>query len=236
MIDLYMWPTGNGKKISIMLEECELDYQAIAINIGQGDQYTPEFSKLSPNNKMPAIVDHDVDGDPIIMFESGAILQYLAEKTGKFLPHETRAKYQVLQWLHWQIGGLGPMAGQAHHFLRYAPQKVEYAMARYKTEVTRLYHVLDKQLSGKDYIAGDYSIADIAAWPWVARYEWQEQDLNDYPDIKRWFEIFEARPAVQKALKVGADWADFSVQMSDEDKKKLFGLRDQDLNPQEANR
>jgi GSH-dependent disulfide-bond oxidoreductase len=229
LIDLYMWPTGNGKKMTIMLEECGLEYQAIPINIGKGDQFTPEFTRLSPNNKMPAIVDNDVIGDPIVIFESGAILEYLAEKTGKFLPTDTRQKFQVLQWLHWQMGGFGPMAGQAHHFLRYAPQKVEYAMNRYKTEVIRLYHVLNSQLKGQDFVAGDYSIADIAIWPWVSRHEWQEQDLNDYVEVKRWFENIGERPAVQKAMDVGKDWADFSLQMSDKDKKKLFGLRDEDL-------
>ncbi len=212
-----------------MLEECKLEYRAIPINIGKGDQFSPEFSKISPNNKMPAIVDNDVKGDPIVMFESGAILQYLAEKTGKFLPVETRAKYQVLQWLHWQIGGLGPMAGQAHHFLRYAPKKIEYAMNRYKNEVDRLYFVLNRQLSGKDYVAGEYSIADIAIWPWVARYEWQEQNLGDYPDIQRWFANIESRPAVQKALHVGKEWGNFSAQMTNEDKKILFGLGEGDL-------
>ncbi|MDC0598856.1 glutathione binding-like protein [Gammaproteobacteria bacterium] len=229
MIELYMWPTGNGKKMTIMLEECELEYKAIPINIGKGDQFTAEFTRLSPNNKMPAIIDYDVDGEPITMFESGAILQYLAEKTGKFLPQETRKKFQVLQWLHWQMGGFGPMAGQAHHFLRYAPQKVEYAMSRYKTEVSRLYTVLNTQLENREFVADAYSIADIAIWPWVARYEWQEQDLNDFPEVKRWFENIEQRPAVQRALEVGKDWADFSAQMSDADKKKLFGLRDKDL-------
>lgn len=224
-----MWPTGNGKKITIMLEECELPYEAYPIHIGKGDQFTPAFTRLSPNNKIPAIVDHDVDGAPMVLFESGAILQYLAEKTGRFLPADTRGKYQVLQWLHWQIGGLGPMAGQAHHFLRYAPQKIEYAMHRYRTEVARLYKVLDTQLEKQAFVAGDYSIADIAIWPWIARYEWQEQNLADFPSVERWFHAVEQRPAVQRALEVGKDWADFSTQMSDEDKKRLFNIRDQDL-------
>ena len=213
-----------------MLEECELEYNVIPVNIGKGDQYKPEFLKISPNNKMPAIVDHDVDGEPITIFESGAILEYLGEKTGKFLPEDTRKKYEVLQWLYWQIGGLGPMAGQAHHFLRYAPKKVEYAMQRFRNETARLYKVMDLQLGRSDYLAGEYSIADMAAWPWVFRYDWQGQNLNDFPNVKRWFEIIGERPAVKKGAAVGQEWVKFSQQMTDEDKKRLFGLRDEDLN------
>ena len=213
-----------------MLEECELEYNVIPVNIGKGDQYKPEFLKISPNNKMPAIVDHDVDGEPITIFESGAILEYLGEKTGKFLPEDTRKKYEVLQWLYWQIGGLGPMAGQAHHFLKYAPQKVEYAMARFEKEVARLYKVMDDRLAQADYLAVEYSIADMAAWPWVFRYDWQGQNLNDFPNVKRWFEIIGERPAVKKGAAVGQEWVKFSQQMTDEDKKRLFGLRDEDLN------
>lgn len=229
MIELYMWPTGNGKKITIMLEECKLAYEAYPVNIGKGDQFTPEFTRLSPNNKIPAIVDHAVEGEPVILFESGAILQYLAEKTGRFLPQEDRAKFQVLQWLNWQMGGLGPMAGQAHHFLRYAPQKFDYAIHRYKTEVSRLYTVLNTQLAKQNFVAGDYSIADIAIWPWVARHEWQEQDLNNYPELLRWFKAVESRAAVQRAMEIGKDWVDFSLQMSTEDRKRLFHIREQDL-------
>ena len=230
MLDVYFWPTGNGKKISIMCEECGFDYEIIPINIGKGDQFTPEFLKISPNGKMPAIVDHDFPGKPIAIFESGAILEYLAEKAGKFLPKETRARYEVKQWVYWQVGGLGPMAGQAHHFLKYAPQKVEYAMNRFRNETARLYGVLDKQLESREFIAGDYSIADIAAWPWIARYEWQEQDLDDFPNVKRWFnESVGARPAVQRGAAVGADFQNFAAQMSDEDKKRLFNLTDEDL-------
>lgn len=231
MIDVYFWPTGNGKKITIMLEECGLAYKVVPVNIFKGDQFRPEYEAINPNNKMPAIVDHDVDGEPIVVFESGAILQYLAEKTGKLLPRDTRGKYRVLQWVYWQIGGLGPMAGQAHHFLRYAPQKVEYAMHRYRTEVTRLYKVMDRQLAMHEYLAGDYSIADIAAWPWVVRYEWQGQDLNEFPNVKRWFETVGSRPAVQRGASVGNDWASDSTSMSDEDRKRLFNLRDEDLAP-----
>ncbi len=229
MIDLYFWPTGNGKKITIMLEECALPYKVIPVNINKGDQFTPEYETLNPNNKMPAIVDHDATGGPLTLFESGAILEYLGEKSGRFLPKDTRGKYGVLQWVYWQVGGLGPMAGQAHHFLRYSPQKIEYAMHRFRTEVGRLYKVLDKQLGRSEYLAGDYSIADSAAWPWVARYDWQGQDLNDFPSVKRWFDAIGARPAVQRALEVGKDWTNFSQPMSDEDKKRLFNLRDEDL-------
>ena len=232
MIDAYIWPTGNGKKITIMLEECGLEYRAIPVNINKGDQFKPEFEALSPNNKMPAIVDHDVKGGPITMFESGAILEYLGEKTGKFLPSDTRGKYQVLQWVYWQVSGLGPMAGQAHHFLRYAPAKIEYPMHRFRTEVARLYTVMDKQLAKHDYIAGAYSIADIACWPWVFRYDWQGQDLNDFPHVKRWFEAVGARPAVKKGASVGQEWVTTAQQMTDEDRKRLFNLRDKDINPQ----
>ena len=229
MIDAYIWPTGNGKKITIMLEECGLEYRAIPVNINKGDQFKPEFEALSPNNKMPAIVDHDAQGGPIALFESGAILQYLGEKTGKLLPAELHGRYQVLQWVCWQIGGLGPMAGQAHHFLKYAPEKIEYPMHRFRTEVARLYTVMDKQLGKYDYLAGEYSIADIAAWPWVFRYEWQGQDLNDFPNVKRWFETVGARTAVKKGANVGQEWISSAQQMTDEDRKRLFNLRDEDL-------
>ena len=229
LLDLYYWPTGNGKKITIMLEECGLEYHVIPVNIGKGDQHQPEFIKISPNSKMPAIVDHDVEGPPVTLFESGAILQYLAEKTGKFLPGDIRGKYQVLQWVYWQVGGLGPMAGQAHHFLRYAPQKVEYAMERFRKETARLYQVMDTRLVQADYLGGEYSIADMAAWPWVYRHDWQEQDLNAFPNLKRWFETIGARPAVVKGAAVGMEWMDFGQQMTDEDKKRLFNLQDKDF-------
>jgi GST-like protein len=229
MIDAYIWPTGNGKKITIMLEECALPYNAIAVNINKGDQFKPEFEAISPNNKMPAIVDRDAPGGPLAIFESGAILQYLAEKTGMLLPRDTRGKYNVLQWVYWQVGGLGPMAGQAHHFLRYAPQQIEYAMHRFRAEVARLYKVMDTQLAKEEYLAGEYSVADIAAWPWVFRHDWQEQDLSDFPHVKRWFEAVGARPAVKKGAAVGQEWVSAAQAMSDEDKKRLFGLRDEDL-------
>ncbi len=229
MFDLYFWPTGNGKKISIMLEECGLPYRVIPVNINRGEQNTPEYTAINPNNKMPAIVDRDAAGGAITLFESGAILQYLAEKTGRFLPTDLAGKYRVLQWVYWQVGGLGPMAGQAHHFLRYAPQKIEYPMHRFRTEVARLYKVMDQQLGAHPYLAGEYSIADIAAWPWVVRHDWQGQDLNDFPNVKRWFEAVGARPAVIKGADVGKDLANFSQPMSDEDRKRLFNLRDEDL-------
>jgi GSH-dependent disulfide-bond oxidoreductase len=232
MIDLHYWPTPNGKKITIMLEETELQYRIFPVNINKGDQFKPEFLEISPNNKMPAIVDRDVpsaDGKGLALFESGAILVYLAEKTGKLLPADAPGRYRTLQWVFWQMAGLGPMAGQAHHFLRYAPQKVEYAMHRYKTEVARLYKVLDTQLGKHEYIAGDYSIADIAAWPWVARYELQEQDLDSFPGVKRWFEAVGARPAVRRGSAVGEDLSAKAPAPTDEDKKRLFGFRDADL-------
>lgn len=231
MIDVYFWPTGNGKKITIMLEEVGLPYRVIPVNINKGDQFSPEYEAINPNNKMPSLVDHDAEGGPLVIFESGAILQYLAEKTGKLMPTDPHGKYRVLQWVYWQIGGLGPIAGQAHHFLRYSPQKIEYAMYRFRTETARLYKVMDKQLGRHEYLAGDYSIADIAAWPWVFRYEWQEQNLDDFPNVKRWFRAIEARPAVQRGANVGADFMSGNVSMSDEERKRLFNLRDQDLKP-----
>ena len=229
MIDLYFWPTGNGKKISIMLEECGLPYRVIPVNINKGDQSTPEYLAINPNGKMPAIVDHDAPGRPLVVFESGAILQYLGEKSGQFLPTDLHGKYRVLQWVYWQVAGLGPNAGQAHHFLRYYPERLEYPMHRFRTEVKRLYTVMDTQLGRTEYLAGDYSIADMAAWPWVVRWDWQGQNLDDHRNLKRWFEAVGARPGVQRGSAVGADLANFNQQMSDEDKKRLFNLRDQDL-------
>jgi GST-like protein len=228
LIDLYFWPTGNGKKITIMLEETGLEYRVLPVNINKGEQFAPAFLAISPNNKMPAIVDRSGSA-PLAMFESGAILQYLAEKTGRFLPQDMPGRYRVLQWLYWQVGGLGPMAGQAHHFLRYSPQKIEYAMHRFQTEVARLYQVLDTQLGKTGYLAGEYSIADIAAWPWVARHDWQGQKLEDFPNVRRWFERVGARPAVQRGAAVGADLVAAAPPPTDEDRKRLFGFRDQDL-------
>jgi GST-like protein len=226
MFDLYYWPTGNGKKIAIMMEECGFEYRIIPINIGKGDQHTPEYLKINPNNKMPAIVDREAEGGPLPIFESGAILVYLAEKAGKLLPTETRARYNVLQWLFWQVSGLGPMAGQAHYFMHYAEEKFEEGIRRFGKEVARLYGVLDRQLADNEYIAGEYSIADIATWPWVVRHDWQGQDLDDFPNVRRWFETVGERPAVKKGTTVGADLTDRSREMSHEEKALLFGLDD----------
>ncbi|MEH2305469.1 glutathione binding-like protein [Nostoc sp.] len=201
MIDLYYWTTPNGHKITIFLEEVGLQYTINPVNIGAGDQFKPEFLKISPNNRIPAIVDHKpVDGGaPISVFESGAILLYLAEKTGKLIPQDLRQRTQVLEWLFWQMGGLGPMAGQNHHFSAYAPEKIEYAINRYVNETGRLYGVLNKQLADREFVAGDYSIADIAAYPWIVPYERQSQNLEDFPHLKRWFETIKARPATIRA-------------------------------------
>ena len=200
-IDLSFWPTPNGFKIRIMLEECGLPYRVRPVDIGKGDQFKPAFLKISPNNRMPAIVDPDgPGGKPISVFESGAILQYLGRKTGLFYPEDERARVEVEQWLYWQVGGLGPMAGQAHHFRLYAPRKVPYGIERYTKEVTRLYGVLDKRLRGRSYIAGEYSIADMAALPWVLSWEKQGQNLDDTPRIKAWVARLSKREAVTRGL------------------------------------
>jgi GST-like protein len=199
MIDLYTWTTPNGRKISIALEEMSLPYEAHAINIGQDEQFDPAFLKISPNNKIPAIVDHDED---IAMMESGAILLYLAQKTGQFMPTEKKAYWKAMEWLMWQMGGLGPMAGQAHHFLKYNRGKAPYAEERYGKETKRLYRVLNAQLEDNEYIAGEYSITDMACWPWVSRYEWQEIDMHEYPNVLRWYKAIAARPAVIKGYDV----------------------------------
>ncbi len=207
MIDVYTWPTPNGHKVHIMLEETGLPYQVHAVNIGQGDQFKPEFLAISPNNKIPAIVDSDgPDGKPISMFESGAILVYLASKTGKLLPQNLRDKWSTLQWLMFQMGSIGPMLGQAHHFLTYAPEKIAYAMQRYSKEAERLYGVLDKRLAQSEYVAcGEYTIADIAIMPWLRFPKNQGVDLEQHPNVKRWFEAINARPAVKRGLAVLAD-------------------------------
>ena len=205
MIDLYTWGTPNGRKVSIMLEECGLKYNTHAINIGKNiDQFTPEFVAINPNSKIPAITDSDgPDGKPINMFESGAILMYLSGKTGKFLPQTVRGKYEALQWLMFQMGGVGPMIGQTHHFMRAAPEKIEYGIKRYHNETKRLYGVLDKRLSSEQFLAaGEYGIADIATYPWIARFEWHQVDLNEFPNVKRWFDAIGARPAVQRGMAV----------------------------------
>ena len=211
MIKVYSWPTPNGHKIHIMLEECGLyvgrDWQAIPVNIGTGDQFEPDFLAISPNNKIPALIDeYGPDGNPIALFESGAILLYLAAKTGKFLPATDRLKYQVLQWLMFQMGGVGPMLGQAHHFRIYAPEKIEYAVNRYSNEARRLYGVMDRQLASSRFIACDeYTIADMAIFPWLRSWKNQGIDWSDYPHLKNWFDLIAARPAVQRGVEVLAD-------------------------------
>ncbi len=207
MIDLYFWPTPNGHKITLFLEEAGLDYRLVPVNIGAGDQFKPDFLAISPNNRMPAIVDHAPTdgGEPISVFESGAILTYLADKTGKFLPQDARGRKTVQEWLFWQVGGLGPMAGQNHHFVQYAPEKIPYAMQRYVKETNRLYGVLNGRLQGRRFIAGDdYSIADMACYPWIVPWERQQQKLDDFPDLKRWFEEIAARPATIRAYEKGS--------------------------------
>nr|WP_201964918.1 glutathione binding-like protein [Ramlibacter ginsenosidimutans] len=203
-IDVYSWPTPNGHKVHIMLEECGLAYRAIPVNIGAGEQFRPDFLAISPNNKIPAIVDPDgPDGAPISLFESGAILVYLASKTGRFLPASDRAKFEVLQWLMFQMGGVGPMLGQAHHFRLYAPEKIPYAIDRYTNEARRLYGVIDRRLSQSEWVGGaEYSIADIATFPWLRSWQNQGIVLDEYPHLKRWFDTVAARPAVQRGVQV----------------------------------
>jgi GST-like protein len=207
MIDVYSWPTPNGHKVHIMLEECGLPWRAIPVNIGAGDQFKPEFLKISPNNKIPALVDPEgPDGKPISLFESGAILVYLAGKTGKFLPATDRAKYQVLEWLMFQMGNVGPMLGQTHHFRMYAPEKIDYAINRYSNEAKRLYGVIDRRLAQSAWLGGDeYSIADIATFPWLRSWENQGIVLADYPHLQAWFYKIAERPAVQRGVKVLAE-------------------------------
>ncbi len=206
-IDLYSWPTPNGHKIHIMLEECGLPYRVHPVDIGQGDQFASDFLRISPNNKIPALTDPEgPDGKPISLFESGAILIYLAAKTGKLMPRGDRARYEVLQWLMFQMGGVGPMLGQTHHFRRYAPEKIAYAIDRYTNEARRLYGVIDRQLAGKRFIAGNrYSIADIAIFPWLRSWESQGIALSDYPHVEAWFDGIAARPAVLRGIAVLAD-------------------------------
>jgi GST-like protein len=225
MITLYYWPTPNGHKITIFLEEAGVPYRISPVNIGEGEQFRPEFLAISPNNRMPAIVDDAPEdgGEPLSVFESGAILVYLAEKTGKFLPEDTRGRIRVLEWLFWQVGGLGPMAGQNHHFGRYAPQKIPYAIDRYVKETNRLYGVLDRQLAREPFLAGEYSIADMAAYPWIAPHEEQGQNLKDFPNVERWFEAIAARPAVPRAYAAGAHWQRERSGFTDEERRILFG-------------
>ena len=225
-LDLYYWTTPNGHKITIFLEEIGLPYNLHPININNGDQFTPEFLAISPNNRIPALVDTiPLDGDEALsLFESGAILEYLADKTGEFLPKSGAARYNVLQWLYWQMGGLGPMAGQNHHFSQYAAEKIPYAIYRYVNETTRLYNVLDKQLADKSFIAGEYSIADMASYPWIRSYEKQSQDLNNFPHLKKWFEHMSARPAVIQAY-AKAEMINSSSAVTEAGKSILFGQK-----------
>ena len=228
MIDLYYAPTPNGWKISIMLEECGLDYNVILVNLGKGDQFTPEFLEISPNNRMPVIVDHDrvIDKKPISIFESGAILMYLAEKTGKFFPQTSPEKERVMEWLFWQVGGLGPMAGQVSHFVNYAPNfpgDHSYSEKRYKDEYDRLLGVMDRVLDERDYLAGDYSIADMASFPWVTAYRRYEVDLDLFSNVRRWFDDIKSRPAVRKGIEVGKEVRNFGKGISKESLKTMFG-------------
>jgi GST-like protein len=224
MIDLYYWTTPNGHKITIYLEETGLAYKIIPVNISKGDQLKPEFLAISPNNRIPAIVDREPTegGAPVAVFESGAILQYLAEKTGKLMPSNLRGRYEVIQWLFWQMGGLGPMAGQNHHFSQYAPEKIPYAIDRYVRETNRLYGVLNKHLADRAFIAGDYSIADIAAYPWIVPHQRQGQSLEDFPHLKRWFEAIRSRPATVRAYDKAREINTQPV-VTEESRRILFG-------------
>jgi len=223
MIDLYYWGTPNGLKIKLFMEEAGVAYRIIPVDIGKGEQFDPKFLSISPNNRIPAIVDHEPadGGPPLSLFESGAILLYMADKTGRFIPADLRGRVLTLQWLFWQVAGLGPMAGQNGHFTRYAPEKVPYAIDRYVKETNRLYGVLDRQLAAGEYIAGDYTIADMASYPWIVQYERHGQNLADFPHLKRWFERIRARPACQRAYE-GVK-PSYSRPLSDEERRNLFG-------------
>ncbi|MBB6123660.1 glutathione binding-like protein [Sphingobium subterraneum] len=225
MIELHSWPTPNGLKVSIFLEEAGLEHQVFPVNIGTGDQFQPDFLAISPNNRIPAIVDRDPPGggEPISVFESGAILFYLARKTGQFVPQDPRGTMEVLEWLFWQVGGLGPMAGQNHHFNIYAPEKIPYAIDRYTNETARLYGVLDRRLAGRDYVAGDYSIADMAIYPWIVPHENQKQNLADFPNVQRWFETMKSRPAVIRAYETKETLYPPRKELTDAEKAVLFG-------------
>ncbi|RII82238.1 glutathione binding-like protein [Neopusillimonas maritima] len=226
MIDLYYWTTPNGHKITLFLEETGLEYKLIPINIGKGDQFKPEFLSIAPNNRIPAIVDQAPadGGNPISIFESGAILQYLAEKTGRFLPADLRGRTETVQWLHWQMGGLGPMAGQNHHFNQYAPEKIAYAIDRYVRETARLYGVLNKRLADREFIAGnEYTIADMASYPWIVSHPKQQQNLDDFPHLKRWFNNIAERPATKRAYARAAEVNSQPTVHDEEARKLLFG-------------
>ena len=225
MIELYYWPTPNGHKITIALEEMGLEYTIKSVNIGKGDQFKPEFLAFSPNNRMPAIIDHDTpDGKPQTVFESGAILLYLAEKTGQFLSTDPRQRIITMEWLMLQMGGFGPMLGQAHHFNYYAPEKLPYAMERYSTEANRLYGVLDRRLADRDFVADDYSIADMAIFPWTRTYERQNVDIDAYPNVARWRRTLIERPAVQKGMLAGAEMREDLANLKSSEWEKLFGV------------
>jgi len=225
MLDLYYWTTPNGHKVTIFLEESGLPYRIVPVNISAGEQFSSAFLRIAPNNRIPALVDHEPPGggEPISLFESGAILLYLAEKTGQFLPSDGRARADVLQWLFWQMGGLGPMAGQNHHFVQYAPERIPYATARYVNETNRLYGVLDKRLADREYIAGaDYTIADMASYPWIVPHKRQQQNLDDFPHLKRWFFAVQARPATVRAYEI-AENINTTPTVTEDAKKLLFG-------------
>jgi GST-like protein len=225
MIHLHYWPTPNGHKVTLFLEEAGLPYDIHPVDIGKGEQFRPEFLAIAPNNRMPAIIDDEPagGGEPIALFESGAILLYLAEKTGRFLPADPRGRYEAIQWLMWQMGGLGPMLGQNHHFNRYAPEKIPYAIDRYVKETSRLYGVLDRRLESREFLAGDYSIADMAAYPWIVPHEVQGQQLEDFPHVKRWFDAIAARPATIAAYDKGKAIQAAPAPMTDEQRRVLFG-------------
>ncbi len=224
MIDLYYWTTPNGHKVTMFLEETDLDYKIIPVNISTGAQFEPSFLKIAPNNRIPAMVDHEpAEGNaPISIFESGAMLQYLAEKTGQFIPADLAGRAEVMQWLFWQMGGLGPMAGQNHHFVTYAPEKIPYAMDRYVNETARLYGVLDKRLADREFVAGDYSIADMACYPWIVPHERQKQNLDDFPNLKRWYDVIAARPATVRAYDRAKE-INTQPTVTEDAKKILFG-------------
>lgn len=221
MLDFYFWPTPNGWKVSIMLEECDLDYNLIPVNIGKGEQFKPEFLAISPNNRMPVIVDHDVDSDPISVFESGAILHYLAEKTGKFIPDGPLGRKEVMEWLFWQVGNQGPMAGQLSHFVNYADGGIDYGKKRYGNEYNRCLGVLEKRLENREYIVGDYSVVDMICWPWVLIAKPLGQSLDDFPNVSRWRKAVKERPAVQRGVNVGKEYRR-SGPPSDEERKVMF--------------
>jgi GSH-dependent disulfide-bond oxidoreductase len=224
VIDLYYWPTPNGHKITIFLEETGLPYRILPVDIGAGEQFKPDFLAISPNNRMPAIVDHAPPdgGEPVSVFESAAILVYLADKAGRFLPTDLRGRKTVLEWLFWQVGGLGPMAGQNHHFNLYAPEKIPYAIQRYVQETNRLYGVLDRRLQGREFLAGDYSIADMACYPWIVPHRQQGQDLDDFPNLCRWFGLIRDRPATARAYAKGEPWSR-RPPMTEDARRILFG-------------